>query len=160
MVLLVALSPILGQNQSREVTFQVTLFEWYDLYISTNSITFIDVPPDIVQFPPPKQIPAEQNPVDVRAFAILIPPSTLQLTATANSDFHSTIPASTVSWTATGTGYQAGQLQTGTAVTVGQWSGSILHYHEGQLNFSFYRDYVSQEPGSYSITATFTLSKV
>lgn len=160
MMLLAAFIPILGQQQSRDVTFQVTLLEWYDIYINPTTITFTDVAPQISQTPPATQISANENPVNVRAFAILLPSASLQLTATANSDFHSTIPASTVSWTATGSGYMDGQLQTGTAVTVGEWTGSILHWHVGQLNFSFYRDYVNQEPGTYSITATFTLSKV
>lgn len=160
MMLLVALSPFWGQQESRDVTFQVTLLEWYDIYISPTTITFTDVAPDISQTPPTRSIAANENPVDVRAFAIIVPSSSLRLTATANGDFHPTIPASTVSWTASGDGYQPGSLQNGTAVTVGQWSGSILHWHEGDLSFSFARDYVNQEPGTYSITATFTLSKV
>lgn len=159
MMLLAAFIPLLGQ-QSQEVTFQVTLLEWYDLYISPTNITFTDVAPEISETPPTRQIAANENPVDVRAFAIIVPTSSLRLTVTANDDFHSTIPASAVSWTASGSGYQDGQLQRGTEVTVGQWSGSILHWHSGQLNFSFYRDYANQEPGTYEIKATFTLSKV
>lgn len=160
MMFLATFSPILGQ-QSKDVTFQVTLLEWYDLYISPTTITFSDIAPTISENPPPVQIGANENPVDVRAFAIIVPASTLRLTATANNDFHTTIPASTVSWTASGTGYNNnGQLEAGTAVTVGQWSGSIFHWHAGQLYFSFYRNYLNQQPGEYSITVTFALSKV
>jgi len=145
---------------TKDVTFQVTLAEWYDLYIGTNSVTFTDVAPSISETPGTLQIAANENPVDVRVFAIIVPASSLRLTVTASGDFHSTIPASTVSWTVSGSGYQAGSLQAGTAVTVGQWSGSVFHWRTGQLNFSFLRDYVTQEPGTYSITATYTLSKV
>lgn len=145
---------------TKDVTFQVTLAEWYDLYIGTNSVTFTDVAPDVSESPSTRAISANENPVSVRVFAIIIPSSSLQLTVTANDDFHTTIPASTVSWTVTGNGYQDGNLQAGTAVTVGSWSGAIFHWHSGELNFSFLRDYVNQEPGTYSITATYTLSKV
>ncbi|MCX7974349.1 MAG: hypothetical protein N3B16_07590 [Candidatus Aminicenantes bacterium] len=161
MMLLASLSPFLGQQQSRNGTFQVTLYEWYDIYISPSTITFTDVPPEISSSPPKVRIEANENPVSVRAFAIIFPKSNLQLTVTANSDFDATIPASTVSWDASGSGYQAGQLLAGKPVVVGQWTGStIVHWHEGKLNFYFDRDYVNQVPGTYSITATFTLSKV
>ncbi|MCR4395118.1 MAG: hypothetical protein NUW07_00110 [Candidatus Saccharicenans sp.] len=159
LLLLVAVSPLLAQ-QSRDVTFQVTLAEWYDLYLGTNTVTFTDIAPTVGQTPGTVQIAANENPVDVRVFAIMVPASSLSLTVTAGSDFHTTVPASTVSWTVSGAGYQAGSLQAGTAVTVGQWTGSIFHWHEGQLNFSFLRDYVNQEPGTYSIVATYTLSKI
>lgn len=143
-----------------DVTFQVTLAEWYDLDIGTNRVTFDDKAPDVSENPPNVSIQAKENPVSVRVFAIIVPSSSLQLTVTANNDFHTTIPASNVSWEASGFGYQNGKLQAGTAVTVGSWSGAIRHWHSGQLNFSFLRDYVNQEPGTYSITATYTLSKV
>lgn len=147
-------------QDTKDVTFQVTLAEWYDLYIGTNSVTFTDVPPQISQNPPNVSIAANENPVSVRVFAIIIPSSSLQLTVTANDDFHTTIPATTVRWEASGSGYQDGNLKAGTAVTVGYWSGAIFYWHSGQLNFSFLRDYVNQQPGTYSITATYTLSKV
>ncbi len=159
LALLLSVSPLMAQA-TKNVTFQITLAEWYDLYISQDTITFTDVAPTPAQSPTTVQIPANEGPVNVRAFAIMVPSSSLTLTVTANSNFHTTIPASTVSWTVTGAGYQAGNLSNGTAVTVGSWSGSILHWHEGTLNFYFLRDYATQEPGSYSITATYTLSKV
>lgn len=159
LLLMAGFSPVLGQ-QTTDVTFQVTLAEWYDLYIGTNTVTFTDVAPVVGQNPGTVQIEANENPVAVRVFAIIVPASSLNLTVTAAGDFHSTIPATTVSWTASGTGYQAGSLQAGTPVNVGQWTGSVLHWHEGQLNFSFLRDYANQEPGTYSIVATYTLSKI
>lgn len=159
LLLIAANSPLLAQ-QSKDVTFQVTLAEWYDLYIGTNTVTFTDVAPTPGATPGTVQIAANENPVAVRVFAIMIPTSPLRLTVTAADDFHSTIPASTVSWTVTGAGYQSGSLQANNPVTVGEWSGSIFYWREGQLNFTFLRDYVNQEPGSYSITATYTLSKI
>lgn len=158
-MMLAAFNPLLAQ-QSKDVTFQVTLAEWYDLSIGTNTVTFTDVAPTVGATPGTVQIAANENPVAVRVFAIMVPASSLSLTVTAAGDFHSTVPASTVSWTVTGAGYQAGSLLAGNAVSVGQWTGSIFHWHEGQLNFSFLRDYVNQEPGTYSITATYTLSKI
>ncbi|HAR36545.1 MAG TPA: hypothetical protein DCR87_06550 [Acidobacteria bacterium] len=159
LLVLAGFSPVMAQ-QTRDVTFQVTLAEWYDLYLGTNTVTFTDIAPTVGQTPGTVQIAANENPVAVRVFAIMVPASSLSLTVTAASDFHSTVPASTVSWTVSGSGYQAGSLQAGTAVTVGQWTGGVFHWHEGQLNFSFLRDYVNQEPGTYSIVATYTLSKI
>ncbi|MDI6850033.1 MAG: hypothetical protein QME69_09610 [Candidatus Saccharicenans sp.] len=158
-LLAVAINPLSAQ-QSQDVTFQVTLAEWYDLYIGTNTVTFADIAPSVGATPGTVQIAANENPVAVRVFAIMVPASSLNLTVTAAGDFHPTVPASTVSWTVSGSGYQAGSLLAGNAVPVGQWTGSIFHWHEGQLNFSFLRDYVNQEPGTYSITATYTLSKI
>lgn len=161
-LLTVAIAPVLAQV-TKDVTFQVSLVEWYDLYISQNNISFTDVAPDISSSPATKSIVANEGPVSVRAFAIIIPSSSLQLTVTAQGDLTSgsyTIPANTISWTASGPGYQAGSLSAGTAVPVGSWSGSIFHWHEGTLNFSFLRDYTTQAPGTYTLTATYTLSKV
>ncbi|MGQ9578828.1 MAG: hypothetical protein ACUVWQ_09420, partial [Candidatus Aminicenantales bacterium] len=160
LALLMIAFPVLAQQQSKDVTFQVELREWIDLYIGTNIVSFTDRAPNPGQNPPTASIPANENPVSVRAFAILKPSSTLYLTVTALDDFHTTIPASTVSWTAIGAGYQDGTLMKQNPVAVGKWKGGIHHWHDGKLNFYFFRDYVNQEPGIYSIVATFILSKV
>jgi len=161
-VLAVAIAPALAQA-TKDVTFQVSLAEWYDLSISQNTITFTDVTPDISSTPATKSIAANEGAVSVRAFAIIIPSASLQLTVKANSDLSDgthTIRADAISWTVSGDGYQAGSLSAGSAKPVGSWSGSILHWHEGTLNFSFLRNYTDQAPGNYSLTATYTLSKV
>ncbi|MGB9765184.1 MAG: hypothetical protein ACPLZD_07520 [Candidatus Saccharicenans sp.] len=161
-LLAIVIIPALSQA-SKDVTFQVNLSEWYDLSISQNTITFTDIAPDISSTPSTKSIAANEGPVSVRAFAVIVPSASLQLTVTAHSDLSDgshTIPANAISWTASGAGYQNGSLANANAVTVGSWSGSIFHWHEGTLNFSFLRNYTSQAPGNYSLTATYTLSKV
>jgi hypothetical protein len=161
-IVVLSFSPVLAQA-TKDITFQVSLYEWYDLSISQNTITFTDTTPDITSNPATKSIAANEGPVSVRAFAVIVPSASLQLTVTAHNDLSDgthTIPASSISWTASGAGYQAGSLANATAVTVGSWSGSIFHWHEGTLNFSFLRNYTTQAPGNYSLTATYTLSKV
>ncbi len=159
-----SLSPVLAQA-TKNVTFQVSLIEWYDLYLDKNSLTFTDQAPDTYSANPgTKSIAANEGPISVRVFAIVVPTATIKLTVTANGDLTSgsyTIPASAISWTGSGNGYAAsGTLQANTAVEAGSWTGSILTYSEGTMGFSFLRNYTTQAPGVYTMTATFTLSKV
>ena len=160
-LLAIAIAPALAQSNTqttKDVTFQVSLAEWYDLSLNPTTISFTDVAPTPGANPPSVDISANST-VDVASFAVIIPTSGLKLTVKANGDFDTTIPASTVSWTASA-GYEAGTLST-SDVTVGSWAaGPIVHYHTGTLTFKFHRDYVNQKPGTYQITATYTLSKV
>jgi hypothetical protein len=157
-LLAIAIAPALAQT-SKDLTINLSLLEWYDLSLSQTTINFADVAPTPGANPPSVDIAADST-VGVTSFAVIIPASGLKLTVKAAGDFDTTIPASTVSWTVSGSGYQAGTLSKTTDVTVGSWdAGSIVHYHQGTLTFKFHRDYETQEPGTYQITATFTLSK-
>ncbi|MDW3227252.1 MAG: hypothetical protein PHR93_07270, partial [Acidobacteriota bacterium] len=71
-----------------------------------------------------------------------------------------TIGIGAISWKATGTGYVDGAMSTSGNITAGSWSGSILHWHEGSFTYSFLRDYTTQAPGTYTASATYTLSAV
>ena len=157
-LLAIAIAPALAQT-SKNLTINLSLVEWYDLSLSPTTISFTDVAPTPGANPPSADISADFT-VGVTSFAVIIPTSGLKLTVKAAGDFDTTIPASTVSWTAGGTGYVGGQLSKITNVTVGSWdAGPIVHYHTGTLSFTFHRDYETQKPGDYNITATFTLSK-
>lgn len=163
-MVVLSLSPVLAQA-TKNVTFQVSLVEWYDLYLDKNSLTFTDQAPDAYSANPgTKIINANEGPLSVRVFAIVVPTATVKLTVTANGNLTSgsyTIPASALSWSGSGNGYaSSGTLQANTAVEAGSWSGSILTYSEGTMSFSFLRNYTNQAPGVYTMTATFTLSKV
>jgi len=150
---------------TQNVTFQVNLAEWYDLSIAPTTITFTDQAPAISNPPPSVNINSNENPIAVRVFALLLPSDSLSLTVTANGNLTkgsgTDININTISWTvASGAGFLAGTLQVGTAVSAGSWTASAFHWHEGGYNFVFARDYQTQEPGAYTATATYTLSKV
>jgi len=167
LLLLAGSSNLLAQSQNQDtqdVTFQVQLFEWYDLYIAQTTITFTDRPPTVGNPPTNVSIAANENPVDVRVFAIILPGDTLSLTVKANGDLKkgsgSDIGIDAISWTATGDGYQAGTMSTSTDVTAGTWTSAIFHWHTGTFSYFFARDYQNQEPGTYTATATYTLSSI
>jgi hypothetical protein len=66
-----------------------------------------------------------------------------------------TIPASQVTWTATGAGFTNGTLSSVSAQIVAAWTGSGVH--TGTQSF-FFRNLWSYATGTYTVTITFTLS--
>ena len=170
LALALGLIAFVGTNSSlyaqdtETITFNVTLAEWYDLFFDQTTITFTDVQPTPSPSPGTASIPADNGPVSVRVFALLLPASSLQLTVRANGDLAkgsgSDIGIDAITWTATGSGYQAGTMSTATDVMAGSWSGSIVHWHTGTFSYLFARDYENQEPGTYAATATYTLSAI
>jgi len=152
-------------QSSLNVTFRVNLLEWYDLSIGNTVINFSDQAPAFLNPPPAVNLAATENPVAVRVFAIVRAADTLTLTATALGNLTkgsgNDIDVNAISWTVAGdAGYAAGTLQNGSAVPAGSWTGTAFHWHQGSFNFVFTRDYMTQEPGAYSATVTYTLSKV
>jgi len=164
LVILCGGSALFAQD-SKNVTFQVTLSAYYNLSIGQTTITFSDEKPASVENPTGVSIGANENPVIVTTSAIINKSKKLKLTVTANGnliDGDKTIDIGAISWTVTGdSGYQLGTLQLGTDVTAGSWEkGSIHHNHVGNFKYFFARDYKTQEPGIYTATATYTLSAV
>ncbi len=158
-------SNVLLAQATQNLTFQVNLAEWYDLYFANTTITFTDQAPAIQNPPPSVNINSNENPNAVRVFALVRASDSLRLTVTANGNLTKgsgiDINISAISWTvASGAGFVAGTLQNGSAVNAGSWTGSAFHWHQGGFNFVFARDYQTQEPGAYTTTATYTLSKV
>lgn len=151
-------------QDTETITFNVTLSAWYDLSLDQTTITFTDVEPTPSPSPGTTSIPADNGPVSVRVFALLLPASSLQLTVRANGDLTRgsgpDIGIAAITWTATGSGYQPGGMSTATDEVAGSWTGSILHWHEGTFSYLFARDYENQEPGTYTATATYTLSAI
>jgi hypothetical protein len=160
--LVVVLTGGLFAQSTKDVTMTVTLQAWYDLSILKTTVTFADEQPDISATPGTKSL-AGDGVVAVRAFAVTRASNTLTLNVAAATNLISggdTIGIGAISWTATGdAGYKAGTMAT-TAVEAGSWTGSVLHWHEGSFSFSFLRNYATQAPGSYSATATYTLSAI
>jgi hypothetical protein len=164
-VLVVLAGTGLFAQSTKNVNMTVTLSAWYDLSIGVASLTFTDVAPDFVASPTNTSIGAVQNPVSVRAFAITTAAQTLKLSVVANSDLTAgtaTIGIGAITWTASGdAGYVAGTMvKSAGGATAGSWTGSVLHWHEGSFSYFFLRNYVNQAPGSYTATATYTLSAI
>ena len=123
------------------------------LSLSTLAITFPDADPDTVP-----SIPAAQGPVTISAKARTSINGAVTLTVQAADQLRSglnTIPASQVTWTATGAGFTDGTLSTASAQIVAAWTGSGVH--TGTQSFVF-RNLWSYATGTYTVTITFTLS--
>lgn len=123
------------------------------LSLSTFTITFPDADPDTVP-----NVPASQGPITITAKARTSVNGGVTLTVLANDDLRSglkTIPASAVTWTATGSGFSSGTLSAATAQTVAGWTGSGVR--TGTQSF-FFRNLWSHPTGTYTLTMTFTLS--
>jgi len=160
-VVLLAAGGLFAQS-TKNLTMTVNLSAWYDLSLSAASISFTDVAPTAAAAPATVSIAANEGAVSVRAFAVTGAGKTLSLTVKANGDLVSrsdSIGIGAISWVSTGSGYVNGAMATSN-VTAGSWSGSILHWHEGSFTYSFLRDYTAQAPGTYTASATYTLSAV
>jgi len=155
-----AAQPSQGQS-THDLLITVNILEWYDLSIGETAITFDDQAPPVSATPGTVSIAANENSVSVRVFAILVPSNSLQLTVLASGDLvdgTKTIGIEAISWSAGGDGYVAGIMSKTTNVTAGSWSGAVFHWHTGTFDYSFARDYTTQEPGIYTATVTYTLS--
>ena len=160
-VVLLAAGGLFAQS-TKNLVMTVNLSAWYDLSLGAASISFTDVAPTAAAAPATVSIAANEGAVSVRAFAVTGAGKTLSLTVKANGDLVSgsdSIGIGAISWASTGSGYVNGAMATSN-VTAGSWSGSILHWHEGSFTYSFLRDYTAQAPGTYTASATYTLSAV
>jgi hypothetical protein len=124
------------------------------LTISPGSIVFPDADPSHVPL-----IPATDNPVNVTV-KIRKEPSTATLATlvcqcTPLTSGPDSIPASNITWTATGQGFQAGTLNSSLPQQAGSWplSGSF----SGTFNF-YLRNLWTYSVGSYTGTIVYTLA--
>jgi hypothetical protein len=123
------------------------------LSLSTLALTFPDADPDTVP-----SIPASPGAVTISAKARTSINGAVTLTVQAADQLRSglnTIPASQVTWTATGAGFTNGTLSSTSAQIVAAWTGSGVH--TGTQSF-FFRNLWSYPTGTYTVTLTFTLS--
>src|SRR5689334_3063167 len=92
--------------QTQNATLNASINGLARLSLSTAAITFPDADPDTVP-----SIQAAQGPITVTAKARTSPNGTVTLTLMANDVLRSginTIPASNITWTATGAGFSNG----------------------------------------------------
>jgi hypothetical protein len=151
LVVLPGVAPAAAQSDT--ATLNASISSQARLSLSTLSITFPDADPDTVP-----NIPALPGPVTITAKARTSVNGAITLTIQASDHLRSgldTIPASQITWTATGSGFTNGTLSAASAQVVAAWTGSGVHI--GTHAFVF-RNLWSYATGTYTLTMTFTLS--
>lgn len=139
--------------QTDTATLNASINSQARLTLSSASISFPDGDPDTMP-----SIAASQGPITVTTKARTSINGTVTLTVRANDQLRSgldTIPASQVTWTATGAGFVNGALSAAAAQPVASWAGSGVR--TGLLSF-FFRNLWSYATGTYTLTMTLTLS--
>lgn len=144
---------VLASAQVDTATLNATIGGVARLTLSTTSLTFVDADPDSVP-----DIPATPPAITITAKARAAAGSQVTLTAQATDDLRSgldTIPASQISWTATGPGFVSGALSRTAPGTVAVWGGSGVR--TGTQSYSF-RNLWTYPAGTYTLTVIYTLS--
>ena len=121
--------------------------------LSTNSLSFPDADPDTVP-----QVPSTTGPLTITARARASRNGLVTLTVQASDDLRSgvsVLPASSITWTATGSGYVRGTLSRTAPQLVGSWTGSGVRV--GTQDFRFQNSWM-HAPGTYTVTLIYTLT--
>ena len=143
----------LASAQTATATLSANLGGLAKLSFSSNNISFPDSNPDLVP-----QIPAAPGPIVITAKARAPLGGTVTLTVQASGPLRSginTIPASAISWTASGPGYVGGTLSETSPQTVGQWTGSGVFV--GTQNYQF-RNLWTYPTGTYTLSLLYTVA--
>lgn len=149
----IAASPARAAAQASTATVSANVGTLAKLNLSTASASFPDADPDLVP-----QVPAAGGPILITAKSRANPGVQVVLTLQAADDLRSgvnIIPASNITWTATGTGFVAGTLSKVAPVTVAAWSGSGVHSGSQQL---YFRNLWTHPTGTYTVSLLYTLS--
>lgn len=139
--------------QARSATLAANVSTVAKLTLSTATVSFPDADPDAIPL-----IPSSGGPVFISAKARATPGAQVVLTVLAADDLRSgldVIPASNITWTATGPGFVGGTLSTTSPVTVGTWSGSGVRSGAQQLYFT---NLWSHPTGTYTLSLLYTLT--
>jgi hypothetical protein len=153
LVFLTGLVPAAAQPLTDSATLNASVNSQARLSLSTLSIAFPDADPDTVP-----SIQASQGAVTITAKARTSVNGAVTLTVRATDHLRSgldTIPASQITWTATGPGFGGGTLSAASAQTVAAWTGSGVH--TGTQTF-FFSNLWTYATGTYTVTMTFTLT--
>lgn len=152
-VAIAAAQPLGAATAQSSLSVGATVSATAKLVMGSSTITFADADPDDVT-----SIAADENPITVTAKGKTSLGSNISLTVLASSDLlggGTSIGISNITWTATGTGFQSGTMNKAAAQTVASWSNS--GNRDGSLSFALVNSW-AYATGSYSATATFTLS--
>ncbi|HEY7498677.1 MAG TPA: hypothetical protein VH740_09195 [Vicinamibacterales bacterium] len=120
---------------------------------SATSVTFPDADPTATPF-----VPSVPVGVTISARARVPRNSQITLTLQSTDDLRSgvtVLPASLITWTASGAGFAGGTLSRTTPQLVGRWTGSGVR--TGTQNFRFENRW-THPTGIYSATLVYTLS--
>jgi hypothetical protein len=149
----IALGPLAEASaQTRTAAFNVSIAGTAKLTLSPTSIAFPDSDPTSVPL-----VPALPGPVTVTVKARATHNATVRLTLRATDNLRSgvtTIPASTLTWTASGAGFSGGTLSL-TAQTVGSWVGSGAR--TGTQSFVFANSW-THPVGTYTLSMQYTVT--
>jgi hypothetical protein len=140
-------------TDNQTLTINATVAARAKLVLAPTVINFPDADPDVTP-----SIAATENSVNVLSNVRTSSAGNATLTCQANGDLASggdAIPITNVTWTATGAGYVAGTMNSGTAQSVGSWTGSGAY--TGSLDF-FLANSWAYNIGNYTQTVTYTLT--
>jgi hypothetical protein len=143
----------LAAAQPAGATISATISPQASLTLSTLSITFPPADPDVIS-----QVPAAGGPLLITAKARATAGQPVILSVLASTDLRSgvtVLPASNVTWTATGAGFVAGTLSATASVPIASWTGSGLRSGSQQY---FFRNLWTHPTGTYTTTLVYTLS--
>jgi len=144
--------PAWGVTDQQTLTINATVAARAKLTLGVAAISFPDEDVDATP-----SIPADENPVDVTVKARTGSSDTVTLTVQANGDLQSggdAIAITNVSWTATGTGFVAGTMDT-VAQSAGSWTGP--GEQTGTFSYFLANDW-TYAPGNYTQTVVYTLT--
>ena len=139
--------------QAATATLSANVGTTAKLTLSTATASFPDADPDAVP-----QIPHAGGPILITAKSRANPGLQVVLTVQALDDLRSgvnVIPASNITWTATGAGFVAGTLSKLSPVTVAAWTGSGVRSGSQQL---YLRNLWTHPTGTYTVSLLYTLS--
>lgn len=152
-VLVAGSVPATAQQTTDTATLNATFSGLARITFSSANVTFPDSDPDVVP-----NVPASQGPITITAKARTSTNGTVTLTVQAADDLRSglnTIPASNITWTASGPGFTNGTLNAAAAQLVASWTDSGVR--TGTQTF-FFKNLWSYATGIYTLTMTFTLT--
>lgn len=144
-------SPAAAQENA-VATLTANLGGMAKLTISTNSLAFPDADPDTVP-----RVASSPPVVTIAAKARAAWLATVTLTVAASDDLRAgvvTIPASEITWTATGAGFVGGTLNSTVPQLVASWNGSGERTGSQQYLFA---NRWTHPVGNYSLTLIYTL---
>ena len=145
--------PAVSSAQTRTATVTVSINGLARMSLSANAVTFPDSNPSLVP-----QVAPTSGPLNITVKARTPLNATIRLSVLASDDLRSgvrTIPAATITWTATGPGFVPGTLNTATPQSVGSWIGSGVRTGAQSLLFA---NSWNHPVGTFTTTMTYTLS--
>jgi hypothetical protein len=141
-----------AEAQTATSTFSANLGGIAKLSLSSNTLSFPDADPDTVPL-----VPAAGGAITITAKARASLAATVTLTVLAADDLRSgvdTIPASALTWMASGAGFVNGTVSRATPQVVASWTGSGIR--TGTQTYRFQNSW-SYRTGTYSVSLLYTL---